>query len=367
MRRVKSGLPIILHVDMDSFFASIEVRENQELIGMPVVVGADPRDGKGRGVVTTCTYEAREHGIQSGMPISKAYSLLPNAVFLRPNYRLYVDVSRSIMGILRSHCDKFQQRGIDEAYLDVSNKVNNFEVARSLGRRIKKDILEKEGLTCSVGVGPNKLIAKIASDHEKPDGLTIVESSRVQSFLNDLPVRRIPGIGPKAEGSLKKMGIQTVGELSKADVQILAKVFGKWGVLMHMLANGVDKREVSTRKGGPKSIGHERTFHKDSDDAEKILKTLSKLSKYVQRDAEEDGFLFKTITLKVRLDDFSTYTRSRTLDFPTKSLSILKETSERLLGEFLKLNKKIRLLGVRISSLGKAYLRQTTLEEYLRY
>jgi DNA polymerase IV (DinB-like DNA polymerase) len=353
----------ILHVDMDSFFASIEVRENPDLKGEAVVVGADPQEGKGRGVVSTCSYEARKYGIHSGMPISRAYHLNPEAVFLPVNFRLYVMVSREVMKILGSFSERFQQRSIDEAYLDVTKRVKDTQAAKAFAIEIKEEIMVKEGLTCSIGIGPNKLIAKIASDMEKPDGLTVVKPDEVEGFLSPLPVRKIPGIGPKTEAALKNSGIKTVGELAKADVQRLVSSFGKWGLGMHQLAKGIDEREV-TGRGEPKSLSRETTFPEDTNDPKVISKTLTSLASYVQGDAAEDGFLFRTITLKIRLEDFSTFTRSKTLEVSTNSVETLSKTVQKLAEEFLGNDKKIRLLGVKVSSLDKAGKKQTFLEEF---
>jgi DNA polymerase IV (DinB-like DNA polymerase) len=354
---------IILHVDMDSFFSSIEVRENPDLKDKAVVVGADPQKGRGRGVVSTCSYEARKFGIHSGMPISRAYHLNPEAVFLPVNFRLYVRVSREVMKILRSYSEKFQQRSIDEAYLDVTKRVKNIKAAEILAMKIKKEILEREGLTCSIGIGPNKLIAKIASDMEKPDGLTVVKPGEVRRFLSPLSVRNIPGIGPKTGANLKKSGVETVGELAKTDVQSLTSSFGRWGIVMRQLAQGIDGREV-TGRGEPKSVSRETTFPDDTNDSKVISKTLTSLANYVQRETSEDGFLFKTITLKVRLEDFSTFTRSKTLDVPTNSAEALSETVHKLAEEFLEKDKKIRLLGVKVSGLDRAGKKQTSLDEF---
>jgi DNA polymerase IV (DinB-like DNA polymerase) len=355
---------IILHVDMDSFFTSIEVKRNPGLKGKPVVVGADPKGGKGRGVVSTCSYEARKYGIRSGMPISKAYSLNPNAVFLTVNMEQYFHVSRRVMEILRGYCEKFQQVSIDEAYLDISDRADDYQAAEEIARRIKAEIRQKEGLTCSIGIGPNKLIAKIASDMEKPDGLTIVRPERVEVFLAPLSVRCIPGVGPKSEKVLKRMGIGTIRALAKADLQELKLVFGKWGYEMQRLARGIDEREVRER-GLAKSIGRERTFEEDTNDRGVIMKTLKELAEEVHEDAIKRGYMYRTITLKVRLEDFTTFTRSRTIERHTTSIESLGIIQE-LIEEFLD-SKKIRLLGVRVSNLTRQHDKQKSLVEFKDY
>jgi DNA polymerase IV (DinB-like DNA polymerase) len=179
---------IIFHVDMDKFFAAVEERVHPEIRGKPVIVGAAPKEGKGRGVVSTCNYEARKFGVKSGMPTSRAWTLCPQAVYLSVNFELYIEFSSRIMNILRSYADKFEQWGIDEAFLDISSRVKNYQEAKQLAQEIKGEIYKKEELTCSIGIGPNKLVAKIASDFQKPTGLTIVEEENVKTFLSPLPV-----------------------------------------------------------------------------------------------------------------------------------------------------------------------------------
>ena len=190
---------VILHVDLDAFFPSVEVREHPELKGKPVVVGADPKEGIGRGVVSSASYEARKYGIRSALPISRAWKLCPNCVYLRPHFDLYITASSSIMKILRNQADRFEQGGIDEAYLDVSSRVKDFDEAGEFAKRLMEEVLDKEKLTCSIGVAPNKMVAKIASDYKKPYGLTLVKEEDVKGLLFPLKARKIPGIGPKTD------------------------------------------------------------------------------------------------------------------------------------------------------------------------
>jgi DNA polymerase IV (DinB-like DNA polymerase) len=210
---------ITFHVDMDSFFASIEVRERPELKGLPVVVGSDPKGGSGRGVVSTCSYEARKYGIHSAMPISQAYKLCPSAAFVPVNMKLYAGVSSNVMEILKGFSEKFQQVSVDEAYLIPGPEIRNFEEAAIYALRIKDEVKRQERITCSVGAGPNKLISKIASGYKKPDGLTLVRPEDVRDFLFPLNVSKIPGIGEKTTESLKVIGITKVEELANCDVQ----------------------------------------------------------------------------------------------------------------------------------------------------
>ena len=353
---------IILHVDMDSFFASVEVREKTELVGKPVVVGADPKGGKGRGVVSTCSYEARKYGIKSGMPISRAYKLCPTAVFLPVNFPLYIRASGEVMNILRAHAEKFQQVSIDEAYLDVSN-IGSFGVARELALRIKQEILEKERLTCSIGVAPNKIMAKIASDYKKPDGLTVVEPSHIKEFLSPLPVRKILGVGKKTEAQLKALGIETIGQLAEYDIQKLLSHFGKWGIYMHELAQGIEESEVREEECC-KSISRETTFEQDTDNPEILNQTIDVLVEDVHKSLIEESFLFKTLTIKVRYKGFITRTRAHTLLHYTDELYMIKDTAKSLLKEFID-GKMVRLIGIRLSRLEKRRSRQKSMEEFV--
>jgi DNA polymerase IV (DinB-like DNA polymerase) len=209
---------IIFHVDMDHFFTAVEEKQHPELKGRPVIVGADPKQGQGRGVVSTANYEARKYGIQSAMPISRAWKLCPEAVYLPVNYELYTQISNQIMETLRKHADKFEQWGIDEAFLDVTATTETYSHAETLASQIKIEILQQTGLTCSIGIGPNKLVAKVASDFKKPDGLTIVTEEQAEAFLAPLPVRKLLWVGKKTEARLESIGIKTIGQLAQAQI-----------------------------------------------------------------------------------------------------------------------------------------------------
>jgi DNA polymerase IV (archaeal DinB-like DNA polymerase) len=340
----------ILHVDLDAFFPSVEVREHPELKGKPVIVGADPKGGTGRGVVSSASYEARKFGVRSALPISKAWKLCPDGVYLRPHFDLYIPASNSIMEILRSHADRFEQGGIDEAYLDISNRVKNFDEAAEFAKHLMEEILEKEHLTCSVGVAPNKMIAKIASDFRKPYGLTVVKPEDVKDFLFPLEVRKIPGVGPKTEKALLELKIETVKDLASMKPELLTRLFGAWGARLHEFANGIDRGEV-IEEYETKSIGRDTTFEKDLDDEEKILGVLDELAEEVDADVIANGFKFKTITVRIRYEHFDTHTCSKSLFFPTNDLDILRNNAKRLIVPFLRGNKKVRLIGVRVSNL----------------
>jgi DNA polymerase IV (DinB-like DNA polymerase) len=340
---------IIFHVDMDHFFTAVEERERPEFKGKSVIVGADPKEGKGRGVVSTCNYEARKFGVKSGMPISRAWKLCSEAVYLPVNYELYKKVSREIMSILRKYADKFEQCVIDEAFLDVTPRINSYKEAKVLAHQIKMEILENEGLTCSVGIGPNKLVAKIASDFQKPDGLTVVKEEDVEKFLAPLRVRKLLWVGRKTEQKLKRIGINTIGDLANYDPAVLTENFGVMGTQLHLMAHGVDRSEVEER-GEVKSISRDVTFEEDTDDLEFVLKTLDRLSEEVHKDVSKQNFCFKTVTVKVRYENFETHTHGKTLSFVTDRLQDLQKTAKELVQGYLRSYRKIRLVGVKVSN-----------------
>ena len=340
----------IFHLDMDHFYTAVEERENPALKGKPVVVGADPKEGKGRGVVSTSNYEARKSGLRSGMPISQAYRLCPNAVYLPPNFPLYIRVSSEIMTIARKYADKFEQWGIDEAFLDVTEKVKDWAEAESLARQIKKEIQDTEHLTASIGVGPNKLLAKIASDFQKPDGLTLVREEEAEKFLEPLPVRKLLWVGKKTEAKLKELGVNTIGELARYDPTALSSMFGVIGLQLHLMAKGFDRSEVEERFG-VKSLSHETTFEEDTDDSTVIFQVLNGLCEAVQRETTDQKLLFRTVTVKIRYQGFETHTKSKTLPRLTNRVEDLKKTAKELIVPYVRSDKKMRLIGVRVSSL----------------
>lgn len=337
-------------MDMDQFFAAVEEQLRPELKGKPVVVGADPKEGKGRGVVSTCNYEARKYGIKSGMPITRAWKLCPEATFLPLNIPLYIQVSSRIMNILRSYSEEFESWGLDEAFLDVSSRVENIEQAKELASQIKKEIYEKEGLTCSIGIGPNKLIAKIASDMQKPDGVTVVEEGDVKAFLDPLDVDRLLWVGKKTAHKLNELGIRTIGDLARYDPSVLVDKFGILGTQLYLYAQGQDRSEVGF-EGEVKSIGRNITFEKDTSDWDLVLKVLHRLCEAVHKELEENRFLFKTVTITVRYENFETHTHSKTLPFLTSRLEDIKKTANELLQPYLRPERKIRLIGARVSTL----------------
>ena len=341
---------IVFHIDMDAFFSAVEERENPELKGKPVVVGADPKGGKRRGVVSTCNYSARKYGIRSGMPISKAYGLCKDAVFLPVNFQLYWSASASIMQLLKKYAEKFQQSSVDEAFLEPKN-ADTYEDAERLAMKIKEEINEKERLTCSIGIGPNKLVAKIASDFKKPDGLTVVKPDEVGGFLSPMPVRKLYGVGPKTEAALNELGIKTIGDIAKADPEKLSGIFGKWGAYMHKYANGIDDSEVKETDEA-KSVGREVTFESDTSDFGLLKNVLDDIAGDIYRTTKAENYSFRTVVLKIRFEGFETHTKQKSLN-QEPDVESVKGVSAELLSHFSGYRKKVRLIGLRLTNLTK--------------
>ena len=340
----------IFHVDLDAFYASVEQRENPELLGKAVIIGADPKEGKGRGVVVACSYEARKQGIRSGQPISIAYRLMPKAVYLKPDFETYTDVSSDIMSFLRKYADKFEQASIDEAYMDVSNVNQQYGGPVELAERIKRELKRLFGLSCSIGIAPNKSAAKIASDMKKPDGLTFIDETHVREILAPLPVSKISGIGRKTENALREMGIITIGDLSKSSPRLLRDKFGKSAVWLWAIANAEERVEVE-ENFVVRSIGAEHTFENDTTDWALIDRELIGLVEGVHARLTEERMAFKTVVLKIRFRGFETHTRNKSLKFPTTQKSVILETIRELYSQFTATNKEVRLVGVRVAGL----------------
>ena len=350
----------IAHVDMDAFYASCEIRENPELEGKPVIIGGDPQ--KGRGVVTTCSYEARAYGIHSAMPISEAYNLCPHGVYLRPTYSLYREVSDSVMHILEQFSDVFQRSGIDEAYLDASQKVREYKSARDFGEAIKNTVFEQERISCSVGIAPNKSVAKIASDFKKPGGVTVVSQEQLLEFLRPLPVERISGVGKKTREVLNNYGYTTIGHLEIADPRELMKILGKSGHWLWFIANGKDERPVGY-SGSVKSVGKEHTFSRDTKNIQDIHESVNWIAERLTQRLEKRGISARTITLKVRLRGFETYTKSRTLPYCTDSTDTIVSVSKQLFEEFR--GRYIRLIEIRLTNLKRERMHQEDLSQWV--
>jgi len=340
----------IVHVDMDAFFASCEERDNPSYRGKPVIVGADPDGGKGRGVVSACSYAARKFGIHSAMPISIAYKKCPGGIFLPVDMRKYSRASREIFEILESFTPDIEPISIDEAFLDITGSFHLFGTPLETCRKIKAAIKAKTNLVSSLGLAPNKMTAKIASDINKPDGLVVVRKESLLDFLHPLPVGKLWGVGEKTQGALKNFGIHTIRDLAGYDVGKLSDVFGENGRHAWNLANGIDPREVET-EDVTKSISNEYTFNEDISNADKIKDTLMFLAEKVSRRLRKASLKGRTVTLKIRFSDFKTYTRSITLSQATNFADIIYAEVINKMMCFDMDGKRVRLLGVRVSNL----------------
>jgi DNA polymerase-4 len=338
----------ILHIDMDAFFASIEQQRCPELAGMPLVVGGrgDPTE---RGVVSTASYEARVFGIHSGMPLRTALSLCPQAVFLPVDFRAYERVAERIREILHEVSPVVEEAGIDEAYLDLAGiDTSPEEVARLLKRRIR----EATGLTCSVGIAPNKLLAKLAAGLEKPDGLTLLNEADVPERLWPLPVRRLPGVGPKTEERLAALGIATIGELAAASPEGLVARFGPaHGMYLHWAARGVDDTPLVVSREA-RSLSRETTFQQDVADLPTLALVLGRQVRELSTRLQRAGWRGRRVTVKLRYQNFETHTHAVTLGAATNRPAALYAAARRCLDRF-PLRRKVRLLGLRVSALEK--------------
>ncbi len=340
----------IIHVDMDAFYAAVEQRDHPADQRRPVIVGADPKGGKGRGVVAACSYAARRFGVRSAMPISRAYRLCPQAIFLPVRMERYEEVSERIFGILRRYTDLVEPLSIDEAFLDVTGSVRLFGEPVAIARRIKSEIWLQEGLTASVGLAPNKFIAKIASDLEKPDGFVVVRPDEVQTFLESLSVTCLWGVGAKTAATLQGLGIKTIGELARWPESALCRRLGRIGTHLLQLSRGIDDRPVIPGAMA-KSIGAETTFSVDLEDLRHIRQNLLRLAERVSTRLRREGFAGSTITLKLRYANFTTLTRSVTVPQPIVLTDEIYSTALSLLQEIAWHGRRIRLLGIAVSKL----------------
>lgn len=335
----------ILHVDMDAFYASIEVRDNPSLEGLPVCVGGPERS---RGVIAAASYEARRYGVHSAMATATARRLCPDLVLLPPDFDKYTAVSAQIMTIFRSYTPTVEPLSLDEAFLDVEGSERLFGDAEEIGRRIKNDILRETRLVASVGVAPTKFLAKLASDLDKPDGFRVIQRDEVREVIDPLPVSKIFGVGPRTAKRLEALGIRTVGELARQPKRDVARRFGASGVWIHDLAHGVDPRRVTARRE-EKSHGMERTFAEDIADREELRNLLFTFCEEVAFYLRDKGLRGRTITVKARFSDFRTVTRTKSLDFATNIGARIYATARELLGRVEP--GPLRLLGVQVAKL----------------
>ncbi len=366
-RADQPGYRRIAHLDMDAFYASVELLRYPELRGLPVVVGgrgdqqpailedgsrrfARLRNYSGRGVITTATYEARVFGIASGMGLMKAARLAPDAIILPADFYAYRHYSRLFKAAVANIAPRIEDHGIDEIYIDLSNLPDD---TLTLARRIKEAVRASTGLSCSIGVTPNKLLSKICSDLEKPDGLTLLNPVDIPDRIWPLPARKISGIGPKATQKLAMLGITTIAELAHADTAFLQMYFGSsYGRWLHEAAHGIDDRPVVT-ESEPKSLSRETTFERDlhvRQDRHALSGILTALCEDVAHDLQRKDYISRTISIKLRYDDFRTITRNITLSSPTADAAAIRRAAEECLRR-VPLQRKLRLLGVRASAL----------------
>ena len=356
-------------VDLDYFFAQCEEKRNPSIRDMPVVVCVYSGRSEDSGAVSTANYVARKYGVKSGIPIYLAKKKLKNveAVFLPVDHEFYQGISEEVMSVLRSYADRFEQVGIDEAYLDVSKKVKmNYEKAKVLAQRMKDEVKARQKLTCSIGVGPNKLVAKIAADVQKPDGLTVVRPDEVEGFLSPLPVSRLIGIGRKTEKKMGTLGIETVGDLAEYNVRRLTEVFGRnLGTYFHNASVGIDNEPVQER-GEAESISRISTLKEDTRDLKVILDKTDQLCEDVHASLIQREISFKSVGILAVMKDMSIRSRSKTLKESSNDFLVLKRTVRELFQKFLDESElEARRVGVKVSNFVKRQEKQKELTRFL--
>jgi DNA polymerase-4 len=339
----------IIHIDMDAFYASVEQRDHPEYRGKPIVVGGSP-EGRG-GVVATASYEARKFGIHSAMSSKQALQLCPHALFVRPRFEAYKEVSRKIREIFRRYTDLVEPLSLDEAYLDVTTDKLNIGSALEIAAQIKASIKEELQLTASAGVSINKFVAKIASDINKPDGLKFIGPSSIEAFMEQLPVEKFFGVGKVTAEKMKNMGLHTGADLKKQTEEELLKRFGKVGRFYYHIVRGIDQREVQPHRK-TKSLGAEDTFSYDLITLEEMQVQLEKIALLVYERLQKSKLAGRTITLKIKYSDFKRITRNKSFDTPVSDLDTIIDTAWQLLESTDITDKKIRLLGISLSNFG---------------
>ena len=336
----------ILHLDMDAFFASVEQLDDPSLRGKPVIVGKGDR-----GVVSAASYEARKFGVHSAMPVVHARRLCPEGVFVAGRMRRYAEVSRQVMAVLGEFSPLVEQASVDEAYLDITGTGRLFGPPEELARKLQARVREATGLSSSVGVAPVKFLAKIASDFRKPGGITVILPEAVEGFLRDLPVGKIPGVGGKTLPRLASLGVKTCGDVLGYSREFWEGRLGEWGRVLHARAQGIGSAEVVTHWEA-KSSSAENTFERDLSDTEELKRWLLKQSERVGRDLRKNGWRGRTVTLKLKFEDFKQITRSFTLGEPTDSDVAIFETACTLLAKAT-LTRRVRLIGVGVSNFAR--------------
>lgn len=344
---------IILHADMDAFFASVEQVEDPSLKNKPVIIGAPPKNGQGRGVVSASSYEARKYGVYSAMPISRAYRLCPHGIFIIPRMNVYKYYSEIIMNIFHEFTPVVEPLSVDEAFLDCTNSTKLYGHAENIAKSIKDKIYKCTGLKVSIGVATNKSIAKIASDLNKPDGLCICPPGKEKEFLSNLPINKIWGVGKKTNEFLKTLGILKVYQIANLSKKEMENILGNNGKKLWELANGIDERDVIAINIVQKSISREHTFNNDISDQNLIKKTMISICDKVSYQLRKEGRVAKTAVIKIRFSDFETFTRNYTFSNPVSSFDMIFKTNFELLNKVLEDNpkRKIRLIGGGVTNL----------------
>lgn len=339
----------IIHIDMDAFYASVEIRENPSLKDKPVVIARHPRDTEGRGVVTTANYIARQYGVHSAMSSAKAYELCPNAVFVPPNFELYRSTSKQIHEVFHEYTDLVQPISLDEAFLDVTENKKDIKSATYIAQAIQKKIFEKTKLTCSAGVSYNKFIAKVASDFKKPSGITVIDPAQSHDFLMNLPIKKFFGVGKKTVERMHEMGIYTGEDLYMKSEYELAQAFGKMGHSLFRKVRGIDNSIVNPYRDR-KSVGKEKTFRTEIFEEDKIIQVLRQLSKKVSDALQKYQLHGKTVVIKVRYTDFQTHTRRKTSLQYVQSANDIFDLASELWTEEGDVEKGVRLLGITVTN-----------------
>jgi DNA polymerase IV (DinB-like DNA polymerase) len=357
-------------VDMDYFFAQCEELRNAAIRSKPVVVCVFSGRSEDSGAVSTANYVARSYGVKSGMPIYLAKKKLEDfdAAFLPVDEKYYEEISGKVMNILRKYADRFEQAGIDEAYLDVTQRTSGrFQEAKQLAVSMKDEVKAQLKLTCSIGIGPNKLVAKIAADEKKPDGLTVIAPERVEEFLSPLKVRRLLGVGTKTREKMQSLGISTVHELAKYDPQRLNDIFGRtMGIYFHNAALGIDAEPVEERSE-VESFSRITTLKQDSRDLSFIMETAERLCSEIHGTVVSERMNFKTVGIIAILKDLSTHTRSKTLENPTNSLEVLNKSAKELFEKFFNETEgEARRVGVKVSNLSRERTSQKQLTSFFQ-
>lgn len=347
---------VIFHIDLDCFFAAVHVKYNPYLEGFPVIIGSDPKLGKGRGVISTCSYEARDYGLHSAMPISKAFKLCPEGIYIcsgrEVSFVKYHEESEKVMSILKKYTDKFQQAGIDEAYIDVTKHWKQYGTTPdTLAKIIQDEVREKLSLLVSIGIAETKSIAKIASDLNKPNGISIVHNSMLEEKIHRLPVRKIVGVGKKTELHLNKLNIKKIGDIASMSREKIYSLLGDHGLFLRKVALGKYYKEVGHLEGKRKSISSERTFGTDQNDWTVVHQVVNQIITKLTNRLKEKQMLVKTVSIKIRFQGYITYTRSYSLNNYTLNELTFLNIAMQLLEEFKHSTKKVRLVGVRLSHL----------------